>query len=81
MTQKAICSNGEDLGGLQASQSQHPLLDAIQQVLFYVKFLKDLCMKKRATNVPKKVYLAANISEILSISMPVKYKGPDCTTI
>ena len=39
-----------------------PLLDAIQQVPTYAKFLKDMCTKKRKINVPKKV-LASNISE------------------
>ena len=43
-----------------------PLLDAIQQVPSYAKFLKDICTKKRKTNVPKKVFLATNISELLS---------------
>ena len=43
-----------------------PLLDAIQQVPTYAKFLKDMCMKKRKINVPKKVFLTTNISEILS---------------
>ena len=43
-----------------------PLLDAIQQVPFYAKFLKDMCTKKRNTNVPKKVFLATNISELPS---------------
>ena len=33
-----------------------PLLDAIQQVPTYAKFLKDMCTKKRKTNVPKKVF-------------------------
>ena len=42
-----------------------PLLDAIQQVPSYAKFLKDMCTKKRKTNVPKKVFLATNISERL----------------
>jgi len=42
------------------------LLDAIQQVPKYAKFLKDMCTKKRNTNVPKKVFLATNISELLS---------------
>ena len=46
-----------------------PLLDAIQQVPAYAKFLKDICTKKRETNVPKKVFLATNISEILSGSI------------
>jgi len=30
------------------------------------KFLKDMCTKKRNTNVPKKIFLAINISELLS---------------
>ena len=43
-----------------------PLLDAIQQVPSYVKFLKDIGTKKRETIVSKKVFLATNISELLS---------------
>ena len=53
-----------------------PLLDAIQQVLSYAKFLKDMGNKKRKTNVPKKVFLATNISELLSGLIPVKCKDP-----
>ena len=40
-----------------------PLLDALQQVPAYAKFLKDMCTKKRKTNVPKKVFLVTNINE------------------
>jgi len=58
-----------------------PLLDAIQQILSYAKFLKDLCTKKRKTNVPKKVFLASNISELLTGSIRVKYKDPGSPTI
>ena len=58
-----------------------PLLDAIQQVPSYAKFLKDMCTKKRKTNVPKKVFLATNISELLSGLIPVKYKDPGSPTI
>ena len=43
-----------------------PLLDVIQQVPSFAKFLKDMCTKKRKTNVPKKVFLATNISQLLS---------------
>ena len=57
-----------------------PLLDAIEQVPFYAKFLKDLCTKKRAHQTPK-VFLAANIRGIIQNSMPVKYKDPGCPTI
>jgi len=58
-----------------------PLLDMIQQIPAYAKFLKDLCTKKRKTNVPKKAFLTANISSILSNSSPIKYKDPGCPTI
>jgi len=37
--------------------------------------------KKRKTNVPKKVFLATNISELLSGLIPDKYKDPGCSTI
>ena len=58
-----------------------PLLDTIQQVLTYAKFLKDMCTKKRKTNISKKVFLTTNISELLSGPIPVKYKDPGCPTI
>ena len=58
-----------------------PLLDVIQQVLSYAKFLKDMCTKKRKTNVPKKVFLATNISDLLSSFILVKYKNTGCLTI
>ena len=57
------------------------LLEAIQQVPAYAKFLKDMCTKKRKSNVPKKVFLLINISELLSGPIPVKYKDPGCLTI
>ena len=40
-----------------------------------------MCTKKRKTDVPKKVFLATNISEILSGLIPVKYKDSGCPTI
>ena len=58
-----------------------PLLDAIQHVPSYAKFLKDMCTKKRKINVPKKVFLTTNISELLSNQILVKYKDPGCLTI
>jgi len=58
-----------------------PLLDAIQQVPSYVKFLKDMCTKKRKINVPKKVFLASNISELLTGPILIKYKDPESPTI
>jgi len=58
-----------------------PLLDAIHHVPSYTKFLNDMYTKKLKTNVPKKVFLVTNISELLSGAIPVKYKDPDCSTI
>ena len=40
-----------------------------------------MCTKKRKTNVPKKVFLATNISELVSGPIPVKYKDLGCPTI
>jgi len=55
-----------------------PLLDAIQQVPLHAKFLKDMCTKKRKTNMPKNAFLVTNISELLSGPIPIKYKDSDC---
>lgn len=35
----------------------------------------DLYLKKRSTNVPKKVFLVTNISSLLAHFVPVKYKN------
>ena len=35
---------------------------------------------EKAHQVPKKVFLVANISEILQNIMPLKYKASDCPT-
>ena len=53
-----------------------PLLDSIQQVPTYTKFLKDMCTKKRKTIIPKMVFLTSNISELLTEPIPIKYKDP-----
>ena len=58
-----------------------PLLDAIQQVPSYAKFLKDMCTRKRTTNVPKKAFLAASVSSLLNNHLPTKHKDPGCPTI
>ncbi|PKA60525.1 hypothetical protein AXF42_Ash017931 [Apostasia shenzhenica] len=58
-----------------------PLLEAIQQMSPYAKYLKELCTTKRTTNVPKKAFLASNASSILSQQISIKYKDPGCPTI
>jgi len=49
--------------------------------LTFTKFLKDICTKKRKTDVLMKIFLATNISELLSNQIPVKYKDLGCPTI
>ncbi|XP_043695157.1 uncharacterized protein LOC122645837, partial [Telopea speciosissima] len=58
-----------------------PLLDAIAQIPAYAKVLKDLCTQKRTTNVPKKAFLAANISSLISQPVAAKHKDPGSPTI
>jgi hypothetical protein len=58
-----------------------PFLDAIQQVTFYAKFLKDLVTIKRKTHVSKKVFLTEQVSSILQCRVPIKYKDLGCPTI
>ncbi|XP_074376981.1 uncharacterized protein LOC141718498 [Apium graveolens] len=58
-----------------------PLLDAIQQILSYAKFLKKLCTHRRTTHVPKKAFLTSQVSSIRSNEIPVKDKDPGCPTI
>ena len=43
-----------------------PLLDVIQQMLPYAKFLKELCITKRMTNVPKKAFFSLQRELLLS---------------
>jgi hypothetical protein len=58
-----------------------PLLDVIEQVPSYARFLKDLCTRKRKTPVPKKVFMASPISDMVSSQMPEKHRDPGCPTI
>ncbi|GAV73240.1 hypothetical protein CFOL_v3_16726 [Cephalotus follicularis] len=55
-----------------------PLLDAIEQVPAYAKFLKDLCTMKRKlkTHIPKIVHLTEQVSAMLSNKLPPKLKDP-----
>jgi hypothetical protein len=57
------------------------VLDAIQQIPSYAKFLKDMVTVKRKTNVPKKAFMTEQVSAILQCKLPLKYKDPRCPTI
>jgi hypothetical protein len=60
-----------------------PLLDAIQQVPAYAKFLKDLCTQKRKSrnHIPKKVLLIEHVSSLIQHNTPPKFKDPGAPTI
>ena len=58
-----------------------PLLDAINPVSSYAKFLKDLCIVKRKYQVRKKAFLVEQVSSIISTHNIWKYNDPGCPTI
>ena len=58
-----------------------PLLDVINQVPTYAKFLKDLCTIKRGLGIEKKAFLTEHVSALIQSKYPVKYKDPGSPTI
>ena len=58
-----------------------PLLDLINQVPAYAKFLKDLCKIKRGLGIEKKAFLTEHVSALIQSKYPVKYKDPGSPTI
>ena len=58
-----------------------PLLDIIKQVPAYAKFLKDLCTIKKGLGIEKKAFLTEQVSAIIQIKNPIKYKDPGSPTI
>ncbi|OMO59181.1 Retrotransposon gag protein [Corchorus capsularis] len=56
-----------------------PLLDAIQQIPNYAKFLKQLCTNKK--RLQGKVSAGANVSAVLQKSLPPKCKDPGTFSI
>ncbi|CAN6447216.1 unnamed protein product [Victoria cruziana] len=59
-----------------------PLLDAIQQVPAYARFLKELCTKKRKSRrVPECVMLSEGTSSLLQRRLPPKLEDPGAPII
>ena len=58
-----------------------PLLDIINQVPAYAKFLKDLCKIKKGLGIEKKAFLTEQVSAIIQSKNLVKYKDPGSPTI
>ncbi|KAI5347397.1 hypothetical protein L3X38_015276 [Prunus dulcis] len=58
-----------------------PLLDAIQQIPSYAKFLKELCTNKRTFKEHETVALSEEVSAVLLRKLPPKLKDPGSFTI
>ena len=58
-----------------------PLLDLINQVPAYAKFLKDLCTIKKGLGIEKKAFLTEHVSALIQSKYHVKYKDPRSPTI
>ena len=58
-----------------------PLIEAIQRVLAYSKYIKDLLTVKRKSSAKKKAYLANQVSSIINHELPPKFKDPGIPTI
>jgi hypothetical protein len=59
--QRKVNHNSEIFETFKQVKINIPLLDAIKQIPFYAKFLKDLCTVKRKLNVKKKAFLAEQV--------------------
>ena len=58
-----------------------PLLDLINQVPTYAKFLKDPCTIKKGLGIEKKAFLTEIVSALIQSKYSVKYKDPGSPTI
>ena len=58
-----------------------PLLDVINQIPSYAKFLKDLCTVKRKLGVNKEAFMTEQSTSLIQNNFPPKYKDPGSPTI
>ncbi|XP_061345242.1 uncharacterized protein LOC133291077 [Gastrolobium bilobum] len=75
-----IAQEKEMLDTFRKVEVNIPLLDAIKQILKYVKFLKELCINKRRLKGDELVSVSRNVSA-LTQPMPEKCKDPGTFTI
>ena len=78
---KKITNQAEIWEVLRQVKVNIPLLDMIKQVPTYVKFLKDICTVKKGLGIEKKAFLTEQVSAIIQIKNPIKYKDPGSPTI
>jgi len=79
--QRKVNHNSEIFETFKQVRINIPLLDAIKQVPFYSKFLKDMCTVKRKLNVKKKTFLTEQVSDILQNNNALKYIDLGCPII
>ena len=58
-----------------------PLLEAIQHMPRYSKFLKEVCTQKRFTNLPRNAYVTQVVDSLHMVDGVVKYKDPGTPTV
>ena len=78
---KKIPNQVENWEVLRQVKVNIPMLDMIEQVPTYAKFLKDLCTVKKGLGIKKKAFLTDQVSAIIQSKTPVKYKDPGSPTI
>ncbi|XP_038891556.1 uncharacterized protein LOC120080942 [Benincasa hispida] len=57
------------------------LMNAIQQIPRYVKFLKELCTDKRIGKDKERVVVSKNVSDLFKQNMPRKWRDPGMFTL
>jgi hypothetical protein len=60
-----------------------PLIDSIKQIPKYAKFLKELCVTKRAYKVKgyETISMGEDVSTVVQKNLPLKQKDPGALTI
>ena len=80
-TKKKAINQAKILEVLRQVKVNIPLLDMINEVPTYAKFLMDLCTVKKGLSIDKKSFITEQVSAIIECKTPVKYKDPGCPTI
>ncbi|XP_061370874.1 uncharacterized protein LOC133313507 [Gastrolobium bilobum] len=78
--QAAKAQDKEILDTFRKVEVNIPLLDAIQQIPRYAKFLKELCTNKRRLKADERVSVSQNVSALIQ-PMPKKCQDPGTFTI
>ncbi|KAL5554757.1 hypothetical protein UlMin_042158 [Ulmus minor] len=78
---KSSLDHGEIIDQLKQVKVNLPLLHVIKKISSYAKVIKDLCTIKRKHKVSKKTFLAEQVSAVIEMTTPPKFKDPGCPTV